>query len=97
MTLSYSVTHEYMEGAWKFLQEVKKRKPDAKKFLCPCKECRNMRHYDIQTIYEPNDQGNEVCEEDAVEKEVDDALMLEAIILYKSTYFGVEDKNDSLH
>ena len=95
-----------MEATWKFLQEMKKRKLDAKKFPCPCKECRNMRHYDIQTIYEhliikeidPTYNvwyhHGEVCEDD-VEKEVDDALMLEATILYKSTYIGEEDKNDS--
>lgn len=105
--MSNSATDEYMEGAWKFLQEMKKRKVDAKKFLCPCKECRNMRHYDIQTIYEhliikgmdPTYNvwyyHGEVCEEDDVEKEVDDALMLEATILYKSTYIEEEDKNGS--
>ena len=86
---------------------MKKRKADAKKFLCPCKECRNMRHYDIQTIYEhliikgmdPTYNlwyhHREVCEEDDVENEVDDAFMLEATILYKSTYIGEDDKNDS--
>ena len=68
-----------------------------------------MRHYDIQTMYEhliikgmdPTYNvwyhHGEVCEEDDVENEVHDSLILEAIILYKSTYFGVEDKNDSLH
>ena len=39
----------------------------------------------------------EVCEEDDVEKEVDDALMLEATILYKSTYIREEDKKILLH
>uniref|UniRef100_A0A9I9E8M0 Uncharacterized protein n=1 Tax=Cucumis melo TaxID=3656 RepID=A0A9I9E8M0_CUCME len=48
----FVATNEYMEGAWDFLQEVKKRKPNANKFLCPCKDCRNMTHCDFQIIYE---------------------------------------------
>ena len=77
-----------MEGAWSFLHEVKK-KSNASKVLCPCKECRNMRHFDFRIIYEhlvikgmdPTYNiwyhHGEVCEEDKVENEVDDDFMFE--------------------
>ena len=66
-----------------------------------------MRNYDIQTIYEHliikemDPKCNvwyhheEIGEEDDVEKEVDNAFMLEATNLYKRTYTREEDKNDS--
>ncbi|KAL0549884.1 hypothetical protein IC582_014376 [Cucumis melo] len=92
-----------MEGAWNFLQEVKKRKPNANKFLCPCKDCRNMAHCDFQIIYEhlvikgmdPTYNfwyhHGEVCEGDEMENEVDDSFMCEATNFYESTYMGKED------
>lgn len=81
---------------------VKQRKAYANKFLCPCKKDRNIRNYDIQNVHEHEwtlhiifwYHHGEGREEDKAEKDIDDALMLEATNLYKSTYIRKEDNND---
>lgn len=43
---------EYRQGAWNFVQSVKKNLAVAENFLCPCIDCRNLTHHHDKIVFE---------------------------------------------
>ena len=42
---------EYIEGAWNFVKMAEKEAGCPEKILCPCKDCRNLCHQSIDSVF----------------------------------------------